>query len=90
MQAYCAEMLCFDYHRQIKSGGSVEGTLTQSLFPLITPFTTSHGFFVSEDGRQTRLQTGTMRINCLDCLDRTNSVQNFVGQQVAWLAMCVY
>ncbi len=83
-------MVCYDYHKFIKSGaGSVESTLTQTLLPLITHFTTSHGFYVSEDGRPMRLQTGTIRSNCLDCLDRTNSVQNFVGQQVRCVCVCV-
>ena len=34
-----------------------------------------------------RYQTGTIRSNCLDCLDRTNSVQSLVGLQV-WV--CVF
>lgn len=29
------------------------------------------------------LQTGTFRMNCLDCLDRTNSVQSFVALEVS-------
>lgn len=29
------------------------------------------------------LQTGTFRINCLDCLDRTNSVQSFIALEVS-------
>lgn len=29
------------------------------------------------------LQTGTFRMNCLDCLDRSNSVQSFVAQEVS-------
>lgn len=29
------------------------------------------------------LQTGTIRTNCLDCLDRTNSVQTFLGLEVS-------
>ncbi|XP_074982934.1 synaptojanin-2 isoform X2 [Caretta caretta] len=28
------------------------------------------------------LQTGTLRMNCLDCLDRTNSVQSFIALEV--------
>lgn len=29
------------------------------------------------------LQTGTFRMNCLDCLDRTNSVQSFIALEVS-------
>lgn len=29
-----------------------------------------------------RCQTGTLRVNCLDCLDRTNSVQAFFALEV--------
>lgn len=29
-----------------------------------------------------REQTGTIRTNCLDCLDRTNCVQTFLGLEV--------
>lgn len=29
-----------------------------------------------------RVQTGTIRTNCLDCLDRTNCVQTFFGLEV--------
>ena len=29
-----------------------------------------------------RNQTGTIRSNCLDCLDRSNTVQTFLGLQV--------
>ena len=29
-----------------------------------------------------RHQTGTVRTNCLDCLDRTNAVQTMIGLEV--------
>jgi len=29
-----------------------------------------------------RQQTGTIRTNCLDCLDRTNAVQTMIGLEV--------
>ena len=34
-----------------------------------------------------RLQTGCIRTNCLDCLDRTNAVQNMIGLEVCSLLM---
>lgn len=30
-----------------------------------------------------RFQSGTMRSNCLDCLDRTNAVQSMLGMEVS-------
>ena len=87
-QAYCAEMVCYDYHKIIKSGGSnIETTLSQSLLPLTDTFLSSHGIYHCDNGQPMRLQTGTIRTNCLDCLDRTNSVQNFLSQHVS--VVCV-
>lgn len=37
------------------------------------------GFFHSEKGNVMQLQQGVLRVNCLDCLDRTNSMQAFLG-----------
>jgi hypothetical protein len=37
------------------------------------------GFFHAEGGVVRQLQQGVLRVNCLDCLDRTNSMQTFVG-----------
>lgn len=37
------------------------------------------GFFHSEKGEISQIQRGVMRVNCLDCLDRTNRVQTYVG-----------
>uniref|UniRef100_A0A6G1SGM4 phosphoinositide 5-phosphatase n=1 Tax=Aceria tosichella TaxID=561515 RepID=A0A6G1SGM4_9ACAR len=37
------------------------------------------GFFHAEKGNVLQLQQGVLRFNCLDCLDRTNSMQTFLG-----------
>lgn len=37
------------------------------------------GFFHAEKGEIIQLQRGVLRTNCLDCLDRTNSMQTFMG-----------
>lgn len=37
------------------------------------------GFFHVERGNVLQLQQGVLRVNCLDCLDRTNSMQTFIG-----------
>lgn len=37
------------------------------------------GIFTHFDGSTITLQQGTFRINCIDCLDRTNNVQLGIG-----------
>ena len=83
LQAYCAEMRGFDYHHVCKGAGSnLESVLVRHLLPLVQDFKRAHGLFLSCDGQSGMQQTGTIRTNCLDCLDRSNSVQSFLGQQV--------
>lgn len=82
--AYCSEMRCFDYHHTCRGAGGgkeLEATLLKHLLPLVQQFKWSHGLFLSCDGQPGSQQTGTIRTNCLDCLDRSNSVQSFFGQQ---------
>ena len=89
-QAYCAELSCYDYHRMCKSSSNIDAVLSQDLLPEIQDFKKTHGFYVSCDGHPTKMQTATIRTNCLDCLDRTNSVQGFLGRQVqSCSSMCV-
>ena len=38
------------------------------------------GFTVMEDGKIKKKQSGVLRTNCMDCLDRTNVVQSACGQ----------
>uniref|UniRef100_A0AAR2IXE1 Synaptojanin-1 n=1 Tax=Pygocentrus nattereri TaxID=42514 RepID=A0AAR2IXE1_PYGNA len=75
------KMLNFDYHQMVK-GGKAE-KLTTVLKPQIGKFLDECGFFYysAETGIE-RCQTGTLRVNCLDCLDRTNSVQAFVALEM--------
>ena len=57
--------------------------LSQKLLPSIESFLSAHGFYTNLNGTVERTQTGTIRTNCLDCLDRTNLVQSFLGQEVS-------
>ncbi|CAI7990552.1 Synaptojanin-1, partial [Geodia barretti] len=79
--AYCAEMACFDYHKFCK-GQSTLANLEGIFFPLVNTFFSTHGFFAQTNAETQRRQTGMIRTNCLDCLDRSNSVQTFLGLQV--------
>ncbi|XP_062869631.1 synaptojanin-1 isoform X2 [Trichomycterus rosablanca] len=75
------KMVNFDYHQMVK-GGKTEKLLTV-LKPQISRFLDDCGFFYysAETGIE-RCQSGTTRVNCLDCLDRTNSVQAFFALEM--------
>uniref|UniRef100_A0A8C1YR68 Synaptojanin-1 n=1 Tax=Cyprinus carpio TaxID=7962 RepID=A0A8C1YR68_CYPCA len=79
--ANAVRMLNFDYHQMVK-GGKTDKLITV-LKPQINKFLEECGFFYysGEAGIQ-RCQTGTIRSNCLDCLDRTNSVQAFIALEM--------
>ncbi|XP_078514530.1 synaptojanin-1 isoform X3 [Lissotriton helveticus] len=74
------QMVNFDYHQMVR-GGKAE-KLQTVLKPKVQKFLEECGFyFFDKDGVQ-RSQSGTIRSNCLDCLDRTNSVQAFFGLEI--------
>ncbi|XP_078002690.1 synaptojanin-1 isoform X12 [Phascolarctos cinereus] len=73
------QMVNFDYHQMVK-GGKVE-KLHSILKPQVQKFLDS-GFFYFNGIEVQRSQNGTIRTNCLDCLDRTNSVQAFFGLEM--------
>ena len=63
--------LGFDFHQLLAGADSLTDglkPLTQRLYPYIANF----GYF---DPGNSKRQTGVIRTNCLDCLDRTNAVQ---------------
>ncbi|XP_008105797.1 synaptojanin-1 isoform X3 [Anolis carolinensis] len=73
------KMVNFDYHQMVK-GGKAE-KLHTILKPQIQKFLDC-GFFFFDGKDVQRTQSGTIRTNCLDCLDRTNNVQAFVGLEM--------
>ncbi|XP_066475173.1 synaptojanin-1 isoform X2 [Tiliqua scincoides] len=73
------KMVNFDYHQMVK-GGKAE-KLQSVLKPQIQKFLEC-GFFYFDGKEVQRYQSGTIRTNCLDCLDRTNSVQAFIGLEM--------
>nr|XP_014342484.1 PREDICTED: synaptojanin-1 [Latimeria chalumnae] len=73
-------MVNFDYHQMVK-GGKVE-KLHSVLKPQVQKFLEACDFFSCDETGVHRCQTGTVRSNCLDCLDRTNSVQAFLGLEM--------
>ncbi|XP_041528774.1 synaptojanin-1 isoform X3 [Microtus oregoni] len=72
-------MVSFDYHQMVK-GGKAE-KLHSVFKPQVQKFL-DYGFFYFDGSEVQRCQSGTVRTNCLDCLDRTNSVQAFLGLEM--------
>ncbi|XP_057677038.1 synaptojanin-1 isoform X1 [Corythoichthys intestinalis] len=79
--ATSVKMVNFDYHQNVR-GGKAE-KLHSVLKPQLGKFLEECGFFYYSGERGiTRSQCGTVRTNCLDCLDRTNSVQAFFALEI--------
>ncbi|CAK8692974.1 unnamed protein product [Clavelina lepadiformis] len=77
---YCKLMplIEFDYHTECRAGKFVNiSKLMDKLNPLLDKF----GVLCVSESNQA-MQSGVLRVNCLDCLDRTNSVQSYVGLQM--------
>ncbi|CAH8519627.1 unnamed protein product [Schistosoma turkestanicum] len=71
--------IIFDYHSELQSKGakSLEW-INQQISRLVNDW----GYFYA-NGQQVELcQTGVLRINCVDCLDRTNAIETLVGVQI--------
>ncbi|XP_054709213.1 synaptojanin-1-like [Uloborus diversus] len=71
--------IAFDYHAQCR-GGHQENL--SNLKRKISNQLDSFGYFFKDVDEIQKCQTGTFRTNCLDCLDRTNSVQTFIGLEI--------
>ncbi|CAJ0928654.1 unnamed protein product, partial [Mesorhabditis belari] len=65
----------FDYHAQMKISRDNINYLKKDL----QTFLNDNGFFQQINAKVLRNQTGVVRTNCLDCLDRTNNVQTLLG-----------
>ncbi|GAA6223836.1 synaptojanin-1 isoform X8 [Lates japonicus] len=75
------KMVNFDYHQNVKGGKADK--LHSVLKPQLSKFIDECGFFYySGETGIARTQGGTIRTNCLDCLDRTNSVQAFFALEM--------
>lgn len=68
----------FDFHRFVNSSQPLEESLTP-LMDTLRPFIYHFKYFGCSSESEF-LQEGLFRVNCLDCLDRTNAVQ----MQIAW------
>lgn len=81
------QLLWFDFHAEVKSGRwdklmvllkQVEPSLNSQGFFLADPITSVDGSFAGLQVK--KVQTGVVRTNCMDCLDRTNVVQSIFGR----------
>ncbi|CAB3409984.1 unnamed protein product [Caenorhabditis bovis] len=82
------EFIDFDYHAQMRISKDAINQLKKRLEPHLK----KHGFYFSIGREVVKRQSGVIRTNCLDCLDRTNSVQTAIGllmshDQVAFLQL---
>ncbi|XP_060472982.2 synaptojanin-2 isoform X1 [Panthera onca] len=78
-------MINFDFH-QLAKGGKLE-KLENLLRPQLKLHWDDFGVFTKGENVSPRFQKGTLRMNCLDCLDRTNTVQSFIALEVLHLQL---
>lgn len=73
----------FDFHHETKqlSGGFSGAT---KILPLLYDSLESFGWYIydSKQGEYITRQNGVFRTNCLDCLDRTNLIQQVISQNI--------
>lgn len=70
--------IVFDYHQECRGNQANLSKLKDRLDKLCGNF----GLFYASGDDIIQEQYGTIRTNCLDCLDRTNCVQTFIGLEV--------
>lgn len=74
--------MVFDYHQEVRGGNQANlAKLKAKVEQQLKEF----GYFHADAKGVYSFQTGTIRTNCLDCLDRTNCVQTFFGLEVCVL-----
>ncbi|PFX33475.1 synaptojanin-1-like [Stylophora pistillata] len=69
-------MICFDYHQNCR-GGKLDklSVLKEKARRSLDEF----GLFFCKGDHIKKKQKGAVRTNCIDCIDRTNSVQSYLG-----------
>jgi hypothetical protein len=72
-----AHFEAFDFHDKCKASYDNVHELITKLAPELTKVSFFHR---NQQGAVVSNQTGIVRTNCLDCLDRTNLVQSFFGR----------
>ncbi|CAB4027321.1 synaptojanin-1-like isoform X2, partial [Paramuricea clavata] len=72
-------LILFDYHVLCKGGKKDK---LEMLKKKAQPYLDKFKVFVRKGDDIVSQQCGTVRVNCLDCLDRTNAVQSFLGVEM--------
>lgn len=97
LNASYIQHLWFDFHAQVKSGrwdklvgllDTVKPAIMGQGYFLAVPITVNNDTDVSF--RVERIQTGVVRTNCMDCLDRTNVVQSLFGRYMLFQQLSDY
>lgn len=71
--------VAFDFHHEC---GSSHFENLEKLFRQVAAVLDDFGYFLSDPrGRVLREQTGVVRSNCIDCLDRTNVTQSTIARK---------
>ncbi|CAL8466862.1 g6398 [Coccomyxa elongata] len=70
------DVISFDFHKEC---GATRYDRLEKLWAMIEPFVERFGTYQA-NGEQ-RKQSGVLRINCIDCLDRTNVVQGWLARK---------
>ena len=87
------DFIWFDYHEQARTIKGltpeqfVERILIQNSQHSIGQELERQNIFTYMDGTIATLQQGVLRINCIDCLDRTNNVQLTLGMVMLKMQM---
>lgn len=73
-------MVCFDFHAECRSGRAEN---LPKLKTRVQKHIEDFGSYSYRADKNVRItQSGVFRVNCLDCLDRTNSTQTYFGLQM--------
>ncbi|KAK3158182.1 hypothetical protein QOZ80_2AG0133900 [Eleusine coracana subsp. coracana] len=70
----------FDFHRIC---GHIHFERLSQLYEKIQDYLKAHRYFlINNEGEKIEEQTGIVRTNCIDCLDRTNVTQSMIGGKI--------
>eukprot|EP01134_Creolimax_fragrantissima_P000796 CFRG0796T1 len=73
--------IAFDFHKECKN--MQWGHLSKLMADLAGDLDSDGFFFLDAYGNVVRRQTGVIRTNCIDCLDRTNVIQSMLAKIMA-------
>ncbi|XP_046485385.1 synaptojanin-1 isoform X1 [Neodiprion pinetum] len=71
--------ILFDYHQECRGGNTKNLSKLKSK---VEKYLKSYSLFYAVGTEVVKEQRGTIRTNCLDCLDRTNCVQTFFAMEI--------